>query len=48
MDELRHVMKNLPQKVTDEELALIFSEVDKDGNGEIDYDEFRTLMIVGK
>ncbi|KAL4237852.1 hypothetical protein ACF0H5_002564 [Mactra antiquata] len=43
-DELRTAMRSLGQNPTEDELNEIMNEVDKDGNGTIDYDEFVNLM----
>jgi calmodulin len=44
LKELGHVMKSLNQEPTESELKEMISEVDIDGNGEIDFEEFVTLM----
>lgn len=36
--ELRHVMTNLGEKLTDEEVDEMLREADIDGDGEIDYE----------
>mmetsp|Transcript_15641 Transcript_15641/g.21933 ORF Transcript_15641/g.21933 Transcript_15641/m.21933 type:complete len:146 (-) Transcript_15641:264-701(-) len=43
-DELRKLMKSTGQAYTEEELTRIIEEADEDGNGEIDFDEFLTIM----
>ncbi|KAL7546729.1 hypothetical protein ACHAWF_016263 [Thalassiosira exigua] len=43
--ELKKLMKNLGQKLSDEELDAMMDEVDTDGNGEIDFQEFKTMMV---
>lgn len=40
--ELRHVMTNLGEKLTDEEVDEMLREADADGNGEIDYNGIYT------
>ena len=35
--ELRHVMTNLGEKLTEEEVDEMISEADKDGDGQINY-----------
>jgi len=42
--ELGMVMNSLGQKPTPQELENMIREVDIDGNGEIDFDEFLTMM----
>lgn len=37
-------MTSLGQTPTKEELADMINEVDADGNGEVDFDEFLTMM----
>ncbi|VDI64645.1 Hypothetical predicted protein [Mytilus galloprovincialis] len=39
--ELKLVMENLGEKLTGEEIDEMMAEADKDGNGEIDYEEFK-------
>ena len=41
--ELREVLRNLGEKVTDDEINQIVRLADQDGDGEIDYDEFVEL-----
>ncbi|XP_075246684.1 calmodulin-like [Convolutriloba macropyga] len=42
--ELGEVLATLGEPATEEELATIIAEVDKDGNGEIDFPEFLQMM----
>ena len=42
--ELGTVMNSLGQKPTAAELETMIKEIDTDGNGEIDFDEFLTMM----
>merc|ERR1711894_184586 len=42
--ELGMVMNSLGQKPTPQELENMIKEVDIDGNGEIDFDEFLAMM----
>ena len=43
--ELQRLMSNLGQRLTDVELDAMMGEVDTDGNGEIDFDEFKQMMV---
>lgn len=42
--ELREVLRNLGEQVTDDEINQIIRIADQDGDGEIDYDEFVELL----
>ena len=42
--ELGTVMNSLGQKPTSAELEAMIKEIDTDGNGEIDFDEFLAMM----
>merc|ERR1719419_1611245 len=44
MEELGQVMKSLGQAPTDEQLTEMIKEVDDDGSGTIEFDEFLKLM----
>ena len=44
-NELGQVMRTLGQNPTEAELNDMIKEVDVDGNGEIDFEEFVGLMI---
>nr|CDS34248.1 calmodulin [Hymenolepis microstoma] len=46
MAELGSVMKSVGQEATEEDLKKMFKEVDTDGNGIIDFDEFLGLMTM--
>ena len=39
------VLENLGAKMSDEQIDEMVSEVDKDGDGNIDYQEFLELMM---
>ena len=43
--EVKGQLNNLGQLVSDEELDAMMGEVDKDGNGEIDFEEFKAMMV---
>jgi calmodulin len=38
--EFRHVMTNLGEKLTDDEVDEMIREADVDGDGQVDYNEF--------
>ena len=42
--ELRHVVTSLGEKLTDEEVDELITEVDVDGDGQINYAEFVRMM----
>ncbi|WAR19457.1 CALM-like protein [Mya arenaria] len=44
VDELRHIMTSLGDKLPDEEVDEMLSIVDDDGNGIIDYEEFSQML----
>ena len=44
VEELATVIRSLDQNPTEEELQDMISEVDADGNGTIEFDEFLSLM----
>eukprot|EP01080_Neovahlkampfia_damariscottae_P002536 gene2536-3498_t len=44
VEELKIVFSNIGHEPTDEELENMLNEVDKDGNGKIDFDEFCQIM----
>ncbi|KAL6853536.1 hypothetical protein ACP4OV_019565 [Aristida adscensionis] len=43
--ELRHVMTNLGEKLSDQEVDEMVREADVDGDGHINYDEFVKVMV---
>merc|ERR1711988_1088257 len=43
--ELRHVMANLGEKLTDDEVDEMIREADVDGDGQVNYDEFVKMML---
>jgi Ca2+-binding EF-hand superfamily protein len=43
-DEMRVLMKKLAQDLTEEEITQIMEEVDQDGDNQISFEEFRTLV----
>merc|ERR1712176_1003266 len=45
--ELRHVMTNLGEKLTDEEIDEMMHEADADASGQINYEEFVKFMMAG-
>ena len=47
-DELRYILRHLGERVDEEEIEGIISEVDSDGNGRIDFDEFFQIMVPSK
>jgi len=46
--ELRVVMMNLGEKLTDEEIECLIDDVDIDGDGQINYEEFYIMMTSTK
>ena len=43
-DELGAMMRKMGSTVSDEQLTELIAEVDEDGNGEMDFDEFLTMV----
>jgi len=43
-EELRSILEQLQQTITEEEFNDMMEEADKDGDGRIDYDEFVKMM----
>jgi Ca2+-binding EF-hand superfamily protein len=46
--QLRHVMINLGEKLTDEEVDQMIREADLDGDGQVNYDEFVRMMMLSE
>ena len=44
-DELRQIMANLGEKMTQEEVEEMVKEADIDGDGQINYEEFVRMMF---
>lgn len=44
--ELRHVMTNLGEKLSDNEVEEMIREADVDGDGQINYDEFLKVRFL--
>ena len=44
-DELRQIMANLGEKLTQEEVEDMVKEADIDGDGQINYEEFVRMMF---
>ena len=45
VDELRHVMTNLGEQMSIEEAEECIREVDQDGDGRVNYEEFIQMMM---
>jgi Ca2+-binding EF-hand superfamily protein len=43
--QLRHVMVNLGEKLTEEEVEEMIREADVDGDGQVNYEEFVKMMV---
>eukprot|EP01126_Amoeba_proteus_P002059 TRINITY_DN1064_c0_g1_i3.p1 TRINITY_DN1064_c0_g1~~TRINITY_DN1064_c0_g1_i3.p1 ORF type:complete len:149 (-),score=50.71 TRINITY_DN1064_c0_g1_i3:93-539(-) len=48
VNELSQVLRNLNQAATDAEINEMIRQVDKDGDGEIDFEEFVSMMANAK
>lgn len=46
-DVLREILKELDNKITKEELDMMIEEIDSDGSGTVDFDEFMEVMTGG-
>ncbi|KAK5644319.1 hypothetical protein RI129_005619 [Pyrocoelia pectoralis] len=44
-DLLREILKELDEKMTKEDLDQMIEEIDIDGSGTVDWDEFKAMMI---
>ncbi|KAK6625523.1 hypothetical protein RUM43_005822 [Polyplax serrata] len=44
---LREILRELDEKITNEELDMMISEIDSDGSGTVDFDEFMEVMTGG-
>ncbi|KAG5900329.1 hypothetical protein JTB14_026337 [Gonioctena quinquepunctata] len=44
---LKEILKELDDKVTNDELDMMIAEIDADGSGTVDYDEFMEVMTGG-
>nr|CAN81743.1 hypothetical protein VITISV_002603 [Vitis vinifera] len=44
-NELRNVMFNLGERLTDEEAEQMIREADLDGDGQVNYEEFVRMML---
>ena len=43
--EIGEVMEGLGERMNEEEIERLIKEIDFDGNGEVDFDEFMVLMV---
>uniref|UniRef100_A0A1B6CTM1 EF-hand domain-containing protein n=1 Tax=Clastoptera arizonana TaxID=38151 RepID=A0A1B6CTM1_9HEMI len=43
-DVLREILKELDEKITDDDLDNMIDEIDADGSGTVDFDEFMAVM----
>ena len=44
-DQLREIISELDQRLTPEDLDGIIDEIDEDGSGTMDFDEFCAMMM---
>ena len=47
-DELRHVLSCIGEPLSDEDIQTLMRAADKDGDGEIDYKEFSSMLAAPK
>jgi len=45
IDELKHIMYNMGETITDEEASVILKMADTNGDGRVDYGEFVKIML---
>jgi len=45
--EIRHIMSNLGEKITDEEMDEMIRDADVDDDGQVNYEEFVAMMMCG-
>ena len=45
--QLRHVMTNLGEKLSEQEVEEMIREADVDNDGQVNYDEFVNMMVSG-
>lgn len=45
INELKEVVKQLGETISDEQLTKMIQDVDKDGDGALDYNEFLNIMV---
>lgn len=46
--ELRHIMTSLGERLTEEEVDQMIQEADTNGDGQVDYNEFVSMMMEDK
>ncbi|OQV17184.1 Troponin C [Hypsibius exemplaris] len=47
VSDLREILRALEDKITEEELDEMIAEIDTDGSGTVDFDEFMEMMTAG-
>ncbi|XP_066261125.1 troponin C, isoallergen Bla g 6.0101-like isoform X2 [Euwallacea similis] len=45
IEVLREILQELDEKLTDDDLDSMIDEIDTDGSGTVDWDEFKAMMI---